>query len=149
MPDPIDAGRPAAPADASSQSVAASGGPSDALRCFRGLSPAIAGIYAIGVVLMLGRLIVAICGGWRLRGSAGLDSRWADRGAGGARGAPAGLAPRPRSGVLRARVPAPVVLGLARPIILLPAALATGLTPDELEAVLTHELAGSAATING
>lgn len=39
------------------------------------------------------------------------------------------------------RVSVPVVVGLLRPMILLPASLATGLTPRQLEAVLVHELA--------
>ena len=35
----------------------------------------------------------------------------------------------------------PAVIGLLRPAILLPAALATGITPSQLEAILAHELA--------
>ncbi len=39
------------------------------------------------------------------------------------------------------RVSVPVVVGLARPLVLLPASLASGLSLDQLEALLTHELA--------
>lgn len=39
------------------------------------------------------------------------------------------------------RVAAPMVVGLFRPLILLPAAVLTGLTPDQVHAVLAHELA--------
>jgi beta-lactamase regulating signal transducer with metallopeptidase domain len=39
------------------------------------------------------------------------------------------------------QVPMPVVIGVFRPIILLPAYAATGLTTDQLQAVLAHELA--------
>ena len=39
------------------------------------------------------------------------------------------------------RVSAPMVVGLIRPLILLPAAVLTGLTPDQVHAVLAHELA--------
>jgi beta-lactamase regulating signal transducer with metallopeptidase domain len=39
------------------------------------------------------------------------------------------------------RVATPMVVGLFRPLILLPAAVLTGLTPDQAHAVLAHELA--------
>ena len=38
-------------------------------------------------------------------------------------------------------VETPLVVGLLRPMILLPSALLTGLTPEQLEAILAHELA--------
>jgi len=40
-----------------------------------------------------------------------------------------------------ARVKVPSLLGIVRPVILLPGAVLTGLTPQQLEAVLAHELA--------
>jgi beta-lactamase regulating signal transducer with metallopeptidase domain len=43
--------------------------------------------------------------------------------------------------VVRATGAAPFVFGLWKPTLVLPAALMTGLTPDQLEAVLLHELA--------
>lgn len=39
------------------------------------------------------------------------------------------------------RVATPMVVGLFRPVVLLPAAVLTGLTPDQVQAVLAHELA--------
>src|SRR5690606_25165454 len=39
------------------------------------------------------------------------------------------------------RIDTPVAIGWLRPVILLPAAAVTGLTPAQLEAVLAHELA--------
>lgn len=36
------------------------------------------------------------------------------------------------------QISVPVVVGIVRPIILLPAALASGLTPDQLESLITH-----------
>ena len=39
------------------------------------------------------------------------------------------------------RISTPVVVGISRPMILLPAALMAGLTPDQLQAVLLHEMA--------
>ncbi len=35
----------------------------------------------------------------------------------------------------------PVVVGIAKPLVLLPASLASGLVPDQIESLLTHELA--------
>lgn len=40
-----------------------------------------------------------------------------------------------------ARILSPVVVGVLRPVILVPVSLLTGLTPDEVEMVLRHELA--------
>ncbi|HYE59409.1 MAG TPA: M56 family metallopeptidase, partial [Rhodothermales bacterium] len=48
---------------------------------------------------------------------------------------------RPVRVAVSPRVPGPVVLGWLRPLVLLPAAALTGLTPSQLEAVLAHELA--------
>jgi beta-lactamase regulating signal transducer with metallopeptidase domain/peroxiredoxin len=39
------------------------------------------------------------------------------------------------------QISVPVVVGLLRPVVLLPSALASGLAPDQLEALLAHELA--------
>lgn len=39
------------------------------------------------------------------------------------------------------RVSVPVVIGVFRPTILLPASVMTGLAPDQLEAIITHEMA--------
>lgn len=39
------------------------------------------------------------------------------------------------------RVAVPTVIGVLRPMILLPATLMTGLSPDEFSAILSHELA--------
>ena len=106
----------------------------------RGLSPGITVLYGLGVAAMLGKLVLAVCGGLRLQTSCRRisDGPLADL-----------LARQSRRLALRVvpalgyceRVAVPVVLGLARPMILLPAALVTGLTPDQLSAVLTHELA--------
>jgi beta-lactamase regulating signal transducer with metallopeptidase domain len=96
--------------------------------------------YAAGLLAMLLRLVIGVWGGERLR-SAGrpveepglldLMSRQARR---------LGLRMVP---MLRTceRVAAPVVVGLLRPVVLVPTSMLTGLTLDQLSVVLTHELA--------
>src|SRR5687768_17856244 len=39
------------------------------------------------------------------------------------------------------RAAVPLVVGIVRPVILLPTAVASGLAPDQLESLLAHELA--------
>lgn len=51
-----------------------------------------------------------------------------------------GLGPRVRLGT-SARVNGPMLVGLLRPVILMPASLLSGLTPSQVEMVLAHELA--------
>lgn len=51
-----------------------------------------------------------------------------------------GLGPRVRLGT-SAHVNGPMLIGLLRPIILMPASLLSGLTPRQLEMILAHELA--------
>lgn len=96
--------------------------------------------YAVGLFVMLIRLVVGVWGGERLR-SAGrpiedpplldLMTRHAHR---------LGLYVVP---MLRTceRVAAPVVVGLLRPVVLIPASMLIGLTPEQLSVVLMHELA--------
>lgn len=96
--------------------------------------------YAIGVVGMLGRLALGVVGAERLRRTAlpitdgpvmraltAARRRW-----------PLHHAPA----VARSeQVVVPALVGLLQPTILLPVSAAAGLTPQELELVLAHELA--------
>src|SRR5215813_64394 len=50
-------------------------------------------------------------------------------------------APRPARLLESALVKVPMVIGWLRPVILLPAGVLTGLTPQQLEAIIAHELA--------
>jgi len=104
------------------------------------LSPYAAGAYALGVLAMLARLLAGLHGGRRLR----RDSEPATD--------PALLAMLARQaramGLLLtpavaccSRVAVPIVVGLVRPMILLPLSMAAGLSPGQVEAVLAHELA--------
>jgi beta-lactamase regulating signal transducer with metallopeptidase domain len=103
-------------------------------------APFVTAAYFLGVALMAVRLTVALHGGRRLRQSAiPVDDNCL-------------LAMLERQ-VRRMRVKAapaiaycerisiPIVVGIVKPAILLPAALASGLAPDQLQAILAHELA--------
>ena len=103
-------------------------------------SPYVAPIYLAGVLVMLLRVAVGLWSGRRLRGSCEpiadakiieLLRRNAQR---------MGMRVVPAVAYCR-RICVPVVVGVFRPMILLPASLASGLTFSQLEAVLLHELA--------
>ncbi len=97
-------------------------------------------LYAVGVACFLFRLAIALWGGHRLRAistpvsdSALLDliRTQAHR---------IGLKLVPVVAYCE-RVAVPTVIGVLRPMILLPATLTSGLTTEELSAILSHELA--------
>ena len=103
------------------------------------LTPYAAGAYLVGVLVMLTRLWLALQGGRRLRqhsqpvddpGLLQIIRQQAQL---------LGLRFVPLVAYCE-RVTVPVVLGVLRPMILLPLSLGTGLTPDQLRAILTHEL---------
>jgi beta-lactamase regulating signal transducer with metallopeptidase domain len=106
----------------------------------RTAAPFITGSYAVGVLVMLVKLLAAIQGGSRLRRACRpvADSSILELAARQARRL--GLRFVPPLNYCE-RVAVPVVFGIARPMILLPITLATGLSSDELAAVLMHELA--------
>jgi uncharacterized protein (TIGR03067 family) len=97
-------------------------------------------VYLLGVVLLLSRLLLGLHGGRRLRRQAQIIDE-----------------PKILSGIARSarrlglqftptvlyckQVAIPTVVGLFRPAILLPLSLTSGLSPDQVEAILTHELA--------
>jgi len=104
------------------------------------LAPYVALAYLLGVLLMFGRLLLALWGGRRLR----LLSEPADDPtlltALARRAKAIGLKVTPAIAYCR-RLAVPVVVGVLRPVLLLPPALAAGLSAEQLEAVLSHELA--------
>ena len=97
-------------------------------------------IYLLGVIGLLGRLLLGLHGGQHLRRQSQLIDE-----------------PELLSGIVRSakalgmrftptvlyckQIAVPTVVGVFRPAILLPLSLTTGLSPDQVEAVLTHELA--------
>lgn len=104
------------------------------------LSPYVAAAYLTGLATMLLKFVVGLWGGHRLRlHSTPIDDadllqhlqRQSRR---------LGLRVAPAIAVCR-RISVPIVIGIVRPVILLPASLATSLSPQELEVLLTHELA--------
>ena len=106
---------------------------------WRELTPYAAGAYFAGVLAMLVRLWFALQGGRRLRRrSQAIDDP----------GLLQIVRQQARLLGLRfvpvvaycERVAVPVVVGVLRPMILLPLSLGTALTPDQLRAILTHEL---------
>ena len=107
---------------------------------WRNYAPLVTQLYLIGVALMGLRLAVGLWGGRRLRHRARLitDHALLD-------------ALQRQADALRLKfVPAmaycekvtvPTVLGILKPMILLPVSVASGLTPEQVESVLAHELA--------
>jgi WD40 repeat protein/Zn-dependent protease with chaperone function len=103
-------------------------------------SPYATGLYFCGVALMLVRLGVGLWGGRRLRlaSVACGDKRILKMLARLAR--QIGLRTAPRIAWC-ARLAEPVVVGVLRPTILLPTALVSGLSTDQLQIILLHEMA--------
>ena len=106
----------------------------------RQFAPAIAALYGVGVLAMLLRLVMGICGGRRLAkgGQPLTDSvllvslhEQVNR---------LGVRLHPLVATCE-RVAVPVVVGVVRPVILLPASLLSGLAPGDIETILAHELA--------
>ncbi|MBN1919262.1 MAG: M48 family metalloprotease [Verrucomicrobia bacterium] len=103
--------------------------------------PSIAvGVYILGVLVMMGRLLIGLQGGGRLRRHSQPvdDAAILQSLARQARGL--GLAFAPAIAYC-SRVVLPTVVGVLRPVILLPFSFASGLATEQVEAVLAHELA--------
>ena len=131
---PISAGSPAATAPPSVAVPALPEGVD-----WKRFAPHAMAAYLLGVALMFGRLLLALNGAVRLRRASApvTDPVLLEM-----------IARRSRAMRLRF-VPAvefckevlvPTVVGLFRPVILLPVAFAAGLSPGQVEAILVHEL---------
>jgi WD40 repeat protein/beta-lactamase regulating signal transducer with metallopeptidase domain len=103
-------------------------------------APLVVAAYLIGALLMLARLTFALWGGRRLRLSAVPIQEGPFAVAVARQAARIGLKAVPIVAWCR-RTSVPVVAGVFRPMILLPATLATGFDSSQLEALITHELA--------
>ncbi len=103
-------------------------------------SSAVSTIYLVGVIAFLLRFALAHRGARRtsLRSTRITDTQWKDiiR----AQSKRLGLRVAPVVALCE-RVTVPTVLGIIRPMILLPASIMSGLTSEEFSAVLSHELA--------
>lgn len=143
---PVGQPQPAAAAQMASSSPipsAAAGdtqAPTSLPQHWRALAPPVVTAYLIGVALMLVRLLLGFRGARSLRRSAMLiqDRPLLDRLQALSRRLGLGSGPAIAASV---HVTIPIVVGFVRPAILLPAFLLTGLGPDQIEAVLAHELA--------
>ena len=101
--------------------------------------PAIAIIWAIGVVMLAARLTAAWLRARQVRRAASpVGDPWRRRLDGIAERL--GLT-RPIALAESAAIDVPTLVGWIRPAILMPASVLTGLTPAQLDAILTHELA--------
>ena len=112
----------------------------DAMAWLVPYAPYVSALYLIGVLTMTVRLLMALWGGRQLRLEAepvrdrsllAMVERQSRR---------LGLRIVPNIAYCR-EISVPVVMGVLKPMILLPASLASGLSADQLQALLTHELA--------
>lgn len=96
--------------------------------------------YAAGLLLMLVRLVAGVWGGERLRSAGRPVESPAILSLLAAQARRLGLKVVPALRTCE-RVAVPVVVGLLKPVVLIPAGMLTGLSQDQLETVLAHELA--------
>ncbi|HZL88670.1 MAG TPA: M56 family metallopeptidase, partial [Pirellulaceae bacterium] len=96
--------------------------------------------YLLGVVIMLARLGLALRSGHHLRQSGTPLSDPAILAMAARQARRIGLKVVPAIAWCQ-RAAVPLVVGIIKPVILLPTAIASGLAPDQLEALLAHELA--------
>ncbi len=100
----------------------------------------VAGVYVLGVLVMMFRVTLALWGGHRLRRDATLIGEPGLLELVQVQTRRIGLKAAPAIAYCQ-RVATPAVVGIMRPMILLPPAAISGLSTVELEALLIHELA--------
>ena len=104
------------------------------------VAPHLTAAYFVGVTLMMLRLAMGLWGGGRLRRVSAPVEDGALLAALARTARSVGLRFTPAIAFCR-NVAVPTVIGVLRPMVLLPMTFATGLTPEQVEAVLVHELA--------
>lgn len=107
---------------------------------WRDYSPIVIRLYLIGVALMVLRLSLGLWGGRRLRCRTTLITEASLLAALRRQATRLGLKLVPGLATCES-VAVPTVLGIIRPMILLPASVISGLSPEQVESVLAHELA--------
>ncbi|MBC8112738.1 MAG: M56 family metallopeptidase, partial [Candidatus Saccharimonas sp.] len=107
---------------------------------WRDYAPLVTSLYLIGVALMGLRLSLGLWGGRRLRRRATPITDASLLAALHRQATALGMRFIPVLAYCE-RVAVPTVLGILKPMILLPVSLASGLAPDQIESVLAHELA--------
>jgi beta-lactamase regulating signal transducer with metallopeptidase domain len=111
----------------------------DFFRAITSLAPFVTWAYFAGVLFMTARLVVGLRGGQSLRRNslpvedAGLLAMVRKQ------AASIGLSCVPAVAFCE-RISVPIVFGIMRPMILLPATLVSGLSSDQIRALVTHEL---------
>ncbi|MDB4614760.1 hypothetical protein OAH18_03615, partial [bacterium] len=103
------------------------------------VAPYLFAIYCFGVALMLARLTLSIFGAQRIKWSAIAIQSTSIQQIVAEQARHIGVKVTPVVAET-GRVVVPMVCGIIRPMILLPATLATSLSADQLEAVIAHEL---------
>ncbi len=104
------------------------------------LLPYIMGLYWLGVTAMLGRLILGLQGGQRLKRRSRPVEDVRILAALSQQARVMGLSVTPAVAFC-SRILVPTVVGVIKPTILLPLAFASNLTPEQMEMILAHELA--------
>ena len=106
----------------------------------KSIAPYATTVYVLGVMIMLLRLLMGIRGGQRLRTAASAieDSTLLESVRHLAQQIGLKVAPVVAT---CSRIAVPVVVGIVKPMILLPPSLVSSMSPAQLEAVLSHELA--------
>lgn len=104
------------------------------------LAPYLASAYIFGVLAMIARLAIGLRGGERLRRAAELVADADLLAMVRHQAARVGMKIAPAV-ALYEKITVPIVVGVLQPMIVLPAALISGLTPDQLQALILHELA--------
>jgi len=132
--------RPAPGDDDMMVAVVASHEQSDGSRALMRFSPHATIAYLLGVALMMLRLGIALWSGRRLRKRVAVTKEQHLLAFVRRRACAIGMKVLPTVAYCE-RIAVPVVVGIVKPTIVLPATLLTGLEPGQLEAIITHELA--------
>ncbi len=114
--------------------------PADERSWWQKFAPQLTTTYLCGVALMLLRLVFGLWGGRRLRRRVHLIDDSSLLAAMRRQAAALGLKLLPVLAYCE-RVTVPTVVGVLKPMILLPLTLTSGLSPEQMESVLAHELA--------
>ena len=114
--------------------------PADDRSWWQKVAPQLTTMYLCGVALMLLRLVIGLWGGRRLRRRVHLIDDSSLLNAMQRQATALGLKLLPVLAYCE-RVTVPTVVGVLKPMILLPLTLTSGLSPEQMESVLAHELA--------
>ena len=141
FPDEINAGVASAfPVATSIEETTADPLKNSFLQSWAWLAPYVVIVYLAGVALMIFRFAVAFYGGDRLRRCAAplTEGQWLQKLDDCIAQIKCSIRPKLMT---CERIATPLIVGVFKPVILLPASLLTEMTPAQIEAILLHELA--------